>query len=233
MRVDGYAKSLAPLFHILATKCFNPYCVDLHCKHLHCGNPSCAVGRRPGIVYIYDPAERREVKMKRERELFGDDEIVAATNFFHLFSIAASETEKAAYRERFGKKLPALIFLAPDGHTVTVLEGRFDRRRLVAALDQAFTECLGWKRSRLVRHYGRLLKEIERYEDKVAVIGLRNEVLEARVRSHPKDKRAQEQKAKIQRQLKEAQAKLAAVERKRVSLLRPDLLHGMDSETAK
>ncbi len=232
-RVDGYAKSLAPLSHILTTKCFDPYCVDLHCKHLHCKNPGCAVGRRPAIVYIYDPAERRETKLERERKLFGDDDIVASTNFFHLFSIPATEADKVAYRNEFGKTLPALIFLAPDGHTVTVLEGRLDRRRLVRALDQAFKECLGWKRSALVRHYGRLLKEIERYEDKVAAIGLRFKVLDARVRSHPKDQRAKDQKERVQRKLKEAQAKLAVVERKRVSLLRPDLLHGMDSETTK
>ncbi len=233
VKSDGYADSLAPLSRILASKCFDPYCVDLHCKHARCKDPGCSVGRRPAIVYIYDPAERRETKIKRERDLFGDDEIVATTNFFHLFAIAASDAEKAAYRDGYGKVLPAMVFLAPDGHTITVLEGRFDRRRLTRALDIAIKESLGWKRARLLRHYQRLLKELERIEDKVAVIGRRAAVLDARVRSQPKDKRARDQKKEIQRRLKEAKQKLAVIESKRVSLLRPDLLHGMDSESAK
>ncbi|HGY91997.1 MAG TPA: hypothetical protein ENK43_12580 [Planctomycetes bacterium] len=220
----GYAKSLAPLSHILTKKCFDPYCTDLHCKHFHCKDPKCSAGRQPALVYIYDPAETRAAKMKRERELFGDDEIVAATNFLHLFSIAATGEEKAMYLNGVGKTLPALVFLAPDGHTIRVLEGRLTRARLASALDEVFKVSLGWKRDRLVRHYDRLLKQIETYEDRIAILATRANALDAKVRSKPRDHRRKAQWVAVQNEIRDIEKKLQKVESRRLRLLRPDLM---------
>ena len=223
---EGYGESVLPLHHLIHTKCLNPYCTDMHCRDFACTDPSCMREKRPAMVYLYDPAATRESKLENERRMFGDDGIGAMTAFVHAFSVAANEVEMREYQAQFGTKLPALIFMHPNGRTIRVLEGKISQDQVESAFDAVFDTCFGRNRKATVEQYMEIVARLEKAEDACMNAGPRLFEIEARAKreGEGKNPRTEELLKAARERADEARRNFDRIESERVELTRPALV---------
>lgn len=213
---EGYATTAAPLSTLIHQRCFNPRCTNLNCHEFKCQDPKCMRDKKPALVYIYDPNEARDAKVKRDKEIFGSDDVASLMGFVHCFHMAADEREVAEFKRNFGTKLPALVFLSPTGATVDMIEGQLKHDDVLAGFDKVFTACFSKDMKAHLAKYKDVLRKLEKCEDDHVVASgrvfeLEEEAAKGETTAATK---LEEAKAKRDATLKE----FAAIEKERVGL---------------
>lgn len=157
---------------------------------------------KPALVYVYKPETDAAKAEASEARLFGSEDVVVASRLFRFFRIDESTVTDPAIRAQYLAKLPALIFLDPQGNEAETLNGPVGQSRVMAKLGKVFEEAFDLALKKQVAKVIKSLRDLEKAEDRVADLKRFVGAIQDRV-----DDRAT---PNAQRQLQEKQAELEA-----------------------
>lgn len=172
-------------------------------------------GKRPALVYIIDGAADEAVTDKSERSMFGSDEVVLGSRFFHPIRIEAKNIGDPALREKYSRSLPALVFFDADGNEQGLLSGQIAASAVWARLDKVGSPFYVQKIPTMVAKLTDVLARTEKAEDRLAEAKKRVEEVAARKDTPPKV--AEE----AQKKYDAADAEMKKLEAERLKLLTP------------
>jgi len=176
---------------------------------------------RPTVIYVAKDMEEKALE-KRERDMFGSDDVAIATRFFHTFRLEAKEVPDQELREKYTKSGPAMIFLDQSGSVISEATGNFDKSAMLKNLDKAYSTVFAGKLGSQIEKFKDFITRYERAEDKVVDQGKRATEAEGKFAKEPTD-RAQKSLSEEKAKLAELQKEITKLETERATLLSPAL----------
>lgn len=176
---------------------------------------------RPTVIYVAKEMEEKALQ-KRERDMFGSDDVAIATRFFHTFKMEAKEVPDQELREKYAKTGPTMIFLDHQGNVVSEATGNFDKSVMLKNLDKAYSTVYAGKLGSQIEKFKEFITRYERAEDNVANQSKRTTEAEGKLVKDSSD-RAQKAYAEEKAKLAELQKEITKLEEERVKLLSPAL----------
>lgn len=175
----------------------------------------------PAIVYIHEVVEA-EKQEELEADMFGDSDLILATRFFRCFSINIDDIQDKKLRERYAKKLPALIFVDGRGEETAIMQGRIKPARMKSAMKKVFGDHFKGSMPKLMAAMNDLLDDLERAEDRM--VDARKMLDETEDRMADRDGATADKKVEKKREdYEEARAEFDKVNDKLKELARPPL----------
>ncbi len=156
---------------------------------------------RPAVVLFFDPSVDKETAKEIEKQMFGDDKLVAATRFFSCFRIAIGDVPENEFKKKYLKRTPALIFMGSDGQVVGEISGkRAQPRTITSRLSKVFKDSYKGSLKRQIGVFMDYLGKLEKIEDNVDVVKVKVKML--------KDQLGRRETARKKKKLVEAEAEL-------------------------
>lgn len=166
------------------------------------------------MVLFFDPSVDDETAKELNKQMFGDDKLVAATRFFSCYRIAINDVPENEFKKKYLKRIPALIFMGRDGQVIGEIAGkRAQPRTITTRLGKAYKSAYKGSLKRQIGVFMDYLGKLEKVEDNVDVVKAKvkmlKDQLDRRETSRKKKNLAEAEKelAKAEEALKEIKAK--------------------------
>lgn len=175
----------------------------------------------PTLVYIPNP----KVSEKREEELedlmFGHDDLAVASHVIRFVRLDVEELSESD-RAEYAKKLPAFVMMDGRGEVIAKTKGLQRPTSLLRGLAKLYKSQYSGSLNRRIVQVDKVLKEIEKLEDKIFYARLDLDALRKRHQAKPKPKLARNI-AKAEKEYASQQAALQALRDKRTKGVTPEL----------
>lgn len=188
---------------------------------------------KPAVVLFFDPSVDDETAKELNKQMFGDDKLVAATRFFSCYRIAINDVPENEFKKKYLKSIPALIFMGRDGQVIGEIAGkRAQPRTITTRLGKAYKSAYKGSLKRQIGVFMDYLGKLEKVEDNVDVVKAKVKMLRDQL-GRRETTRKQKKLAEAEQELVKAQEALKSFKAKRDEETMPVSKHAAKEAIAK